>query len=260
MKNISFIILIFLSTSCARNTSVTKTEQLSYLDSIIPYMEDFTKDTAKIFDWNGYKMRPISHYEDTPIKQIVAKFINNTQIFALNYIPQDTLIRFYRLDTNKWKIIGSHKAIGEEMTFLVNFIDMDNDGDNEIIVRTPPNMNGNTWQDVFHYSKTKDSIQYAGSFSTDFEISKEYKTVKITYEGSWYAPLTKTLYKWHNEKLIRVKEIELALVNSDIRNDERIFRYYENPTTDQNSLILKIEAPYKKEKYKKLWDNFFENN
>lgn len=260
MKNIYIIPFLFIFTCCAQNNSTTKTEKLSYLDSIMPYMEDFAKDTAIIFDWNRSKNKPTSNDEEIPIAHIVGKFIDKKQIFALNYIPRDTLISFYRLDSNKWKMIGSHKAIGEDMTFLVDLIDMDYDGNNEIIVRTPPNMNGNTWQDVFRYSKTKDSIKYAGSFSSDYEIDKENKTVKVSYEGSWYMPYIKTLYRWQKEKLIRIKEINISLEKEQDENADRIFRYYENPTVEQDSLILKIEAPYKKEKYIKLWENFFDNN
>ena len=251
MKNISFIIFIFLSTSCARNTSVTKTEQLSYLDSIIPYMEGFAKDTATFYDKR--------FNNNGSIISIVGKFIDSKKVYALDVLEKDTLINFYHFNKNKWQLLGSGR-ITFGTTFNIEFEDMNGNGLNEIIVFSPSNMNGNSCQDVYSYSEVIDSIHYVGSFPTDFEIDKKNKTVRVSYEGSWYAPFIKTLYKWQNEKLIRVKEIELALVNSDIRNDERIFRYYENPNTNQDSLILKIEAPYKKEKYKKLWDNFFENN
>lgn len=222
-------------------------------------MDAFAKDTSTIFVWNGNKSKPISHYEDDPLTHIVGKFIDGTQIFALDYAPTDTLINFYRFEQNKWKRVGSYRAIEDSMTFLVGFIDMDNDTKNEIIVRTPPNMNGNTWQDVFRYSADNDSIEYAGNFSTDYEIRKDNKTVEETYEGSWYMTPTKTLYQWHNNKLIRIKHIELELADSDISKDDRIFRYYENPTLDKDTLILKIEVPYTGRKYEDMWKNFFSN-
>ena len=42
-----------------------------------------------------------------------------------------------------------------------------------------------------------------------------------------------------------------------MRNDDRTLQYYENPTLDKDTLILKIEVPYKGKKYEDMWDNFF---
>lgn len=251
MKNISTILFIFLFTYCAHNTTITKKESLSYLDSIAPYMEDFAKDTATIYDWKLAN--------DESIIAIVGKFIDRNEIYALNIVEKDTLINFYHYNNKKWRLIGTDK-IQQEITFRIEFDDMNGDEHNEIILFSPPNMNGNTWQDVFYCSQKTGLIHHAGSFSTDFEINKDNKTVNVSYEGSWYMPLIKTLYRWQNEKLIRVKEINIDLVNRNMTNNERIFRYYENPTITQDTLVLKIEAPYKEEKYVKLWENFFDNN
>jgi len=255
MKNAFILIILFCFTCCtSKINNAEGTNNASYLDSIIPYMDTFTKDTAIIFDWNGNKNRPASHYEDNPISHIVGKFIDSTQIFALNYNHTDTLINFYRFEQGKWKIIGSHTAIADSMTFLVGFIDMDNDKYNEIIVRTPPNMNGNTCQDVFRYSAEKDSVELAGSFSTDFEIKKEKKTVEVTYEGSWWMTNSKTLYKWHNNKLIPEKSLELSIKDGTLECEDYILEYFEK--SDTLTSIFKV--PYKGKKYKDIWDNFFE--
>ena len=249
MKNISLIILLVLFAYCsAKKNNAADTGKESYLDSLALYMPAFAKDTAIIYD--------VRLAEDENVLDIVGKFIDSTRIFALSIIPEDTIITFHRFDNNNWKKIGSHTAISD-VIFMIDFIDMDNDRNNEIIVRTPPNMNGNTWQDVFRYSVENDSIELAGSFSTDFEIKKENKTVEVTYEGSWYMTPEKTLYQWHNNRLIAIKMISLPL-KTDTKTDDRIFRYYENPFTDKDTLVLKIEAPYKGKKYKDMWDNFFE--
>lgn len=250
MKNISIVFISILFTCCiSKSKNIEETGSISYLDSIIPYMEDFAKNTMIIFDWR--------FAEDESIIGVVGKFIDSTKIYALSILPEDTLISFHSFNDNSWQQIGTHKAISDAI-FQIDFIDMDNDMKNEIIVRTPPNMNGNTWQDIFRYSIDYDSIELAGNFSTDFEIKKESKTVEETYEGSWYMTPTKALYQWHNNKLIAIKLIALPLVESDIRNDDRIFYYYENPSLDKDTLILKIRTPYKGKKYKDIWDNFFD--
>lgn len=260
MKNtFGFIILLFFAYCTSKNKVAPQTIHSHYMDSIIPFMNAFSLDTAIIFDWNGNKHAPKSHFKDRSITHIVGKFIDRTEIFALEYISKDTLINFYHFKSGDWKIISSHRAIGDDMTTLVEFIDMNNDGNNEIIVRTPPNMNGNTIQDVFHYSSENDTIEYAGSFfSCDYKINREKQTVEVTYEGSWYMPLIKTIYQWHNNKLVRIKEINLDIVDIEQINDERILRYYENTSYDKDSLKLIKEAPFKGEKSKKMWDFFFD--
>lgn len=256
VRSIYIFFSFFLLVGCNYQKADTKNpEKMTYLDSVIPYMDAFAKDTAIIFDWNGTNNVPDSLYEETPISHIVGKIIDNTQIFALVYAPQDTLLNFYRLDQGKWKTVGSHIAIADCMTFVVDFIDMDDDGNNEIIVRTPPNMNGNTWQDVFCYSAKADSIELAGSFSTDYDIKKDSKTVEETYGGSWWMTNTKTLYQWNNGKLIPIKRLELSLKEGTLECEDYILEYYEM----KDSLTQIFKVPYKGKKYKDMWDNFFNN-
>jgi len=249
MKNILIIIILLSFTYCtSKEKNTTDILENTYLDSVIPFMSDFVNDTVMIYD--------VRLAENESFLNIIGKFIDSAQIYALSIIPEDTLITFHRFKKDIWHQIGSHKAISDAI-FIIDFTDMDNDGNNEIIVRTPPNMNGNTWQDVFRYSTEKDSIELAGSFSTDFEIKKESRTVNVSYEGSWHMPQTKTLYKWYNQKLIPKKRIDLSLEREQDENAPRIFRYYENPFLDKDTLILKTEVPYKGKKYEEMWDNFF---
>jgi len=56
MRNAFILIILFCFTCCtSRNNNAVETDDVSYLDSIIPYMDVFSKDTAIIFDWNGNK-------------------------------------------------------------------------------------------------------------------------------------------------------------------------------------------------------------
>lgn len=252
MKKLSFILFIILLACCtSKQKNTTHTSGYPYLDSIASYMAGFAKDTAIIYD--------VRLNDNESYRNIVGKFIDSATVYALSIIPEDTMITFHRFEKDVWLPVGSYRAISD-VIFRIEFTDMDNDNKNEIIVCTPPNMNANTWQDVFRYSSENDSIELAGSFSSDFEIKKENKTVEVSYEGSWYMPLVKTLYQWHNNKLVCIKETSLTLEDEDNENAVRTFRYYENPYLDKDSLVLKIEAPYDERKHKDMWDSFFNNN
>lgn len=120
------------------------------------------------------------------------------------------------------------------------------------------NMNGNTWQEVYYNSKNKNTIKYAGSFSTDYVINKKWQ-IEETYEGSWYMDSSKTLYEWRQEKLVPVKQIILSH-NPPVSEDSKLtFEYYENPTNNLDGLELKFKEPYNddNEKQSNLWENFF---
>jgi hypothetical protein len=70
-----------------------------------------------------------------------------------------------------------------------------------------------------------------------------------------------TIYKWKNNKLIPEKSVVKQYKNtSELNNGKEWIQYYENPTQDKDTLVLKFKKTYK-EKNKKLydlWENFFE--
>jgi hypothetical protein len=195
--------------------------------------------------------------EDSAFRQIlIGKFLDKKTIIATEINVKDTLINFYTLESGNWKKIGSEKT--EISIYKINFEDLDDDNRNEIIVSTSSNMNSNTWQEVYYYSRKTNTVNYAGSYATDYVIKKDKKQIEETYEGSWYMDQSKTLYEWQQEKLVPIRKIILAKGEAVAENGNITFEYYENPAKSIDGLKLKFKEPYDdSKKQKKLWDSFF---
>ncbi|MBK5720429.1 hypothetical protein JGH11_06055 [Dysgonomonas sp. Marseille-P4677] len=230
-----------------------------YLDSISPDIKKFTEKSDTIYD--------IAYHKDGHFSHIIGKIIDEQNVYALLYDDKDTLLNFYYFDLakTKWKQIGSERPVWEQI-FDVSIEDMDGDNRNEVITFSYPNMNGNTFKEIYYFSPNNDSVHIAASFFTStYEADKIAKTVRTYYGGSWYMPLILTLYKWHGENLIIMKEIRKNLVeDAPMGSDHYILSYYENPLKGDehvvDSLSLIFEFPFEKAKHQYLWDNFFEEN
>ena len=233
------------------NDSTKTTKQI--LDKYLPSVLAFVKaDTSNFY----YGENVIE--EDTIFRQLlVGKFIDKTAIIATEINFKDTIINFYSLDKEVWKLVGSEKT--NIPIYKIEFEDLNGDDKKEIVVSTSRNMNGNTWQEVYYYSDKTNTIKYAGSFSTDYEIKKDKQQIEETYEGSWYMDNSKTLYEWRQEKLVPIKQIILAHDSTDNENSKLTFEYYENLTNEIDGLKLKFKEPYldNNKKQQQLWDNFF---
>ena len=175
--------------------------------------------------------------------------------------PDNPTIDFYEYNANKWVKIGSDTS--ERDIIRMAFKDFDGDHKNEILLEGQGNVNGNNWNSFYHYSNAN-KIEYSGSF-----FSGQYKDtvvdhsnyIKVVYEGSWYSNQEKTLYQWINGKLIPLKSVELELKKADLKHDALWIKYYENPTRDCDTLVLKFKKTYRdrNEKMFHLWEDFFEH-
>ncbi|MBJ7428251.1 MAG: hypothetical protein JHD28_04750 [Bacteroidia bacterium] len=233
------------------NDSTKTTKQI--LDKFLPNVLAFAKaDTSTYYYGDNIIL------DDSIFRQlIVGKFIDKKTIIAVEINIKDTLINFYSLENETWKLIGSEKTNID--IFRIDFEDLNGDNRNEVIVSTCRNWNGNTWQEVYYHSDKNKTIKYAGSFSTDYVIKKEKKQLEETFEASWYIDKSKTLYEWRNEKLVPIKQIILAHQQPVSENGKLTFEYYENSTDDLEGLKLKFKEPYNydNKKQQQLWDNFF---
>lgn len=232
------------------NDSTKTTKQI--LDKFLPSVLAFAKADTSTFYYGDNVIE-----EDTIFRQLlIGKFIDKTAIIATEINLKDTIINFYSLDKEVWKLVGSEKT--NIPIYKIEFEDLNGDDKNEIIISTSRNMNGNTWQEVYYYSDKSNTIKYAGSFSTDYEVKKDKRQIEETYEGSWYMDNSKTLYEWRQEKLVPIKQIILAHDSTGNENSKLTFEYYENPTNDIDGLKLKFKEPYNdNKKQHQLWDNFF---
>jgi hypothetical protein len=61
-----------------------------------------------------------------------------------------------------------------------------------------------------------------------------------------------TLYQWHGERLLPVRKVVWGLKKKDMKNHTQFIEYYENPTLDKDTLVLKFRKTYR-EKNKNLY-------
>lgn len=192
---------------------------------------------------------------------VIGKFINKSDVFALDIYGnwQTQNIYFYKYD-DKWKRIESDDYNWDVLSF--NFQNFNFDEDNEILIKGHYNMNGNQQNTIYKFdTKTNKFIKSCSLFATELSYDNNKNLVYYQYFGSWYMENIQTIYKWKNNKLIPEKRVVKQYKNtSELNNGKEWIQYYENPTQDKDTLVLKFKKTYK-EKNKKLydlWENFFE--
>jgi hypothetical protein len=192
---------------------------------------------------------------------VIGKFINKSDVFAFDIYGnwQTQNIYFYKYD-DKWKRIESDDYNWDVLSF--NFQNFNFDEDNEILIKGHYNMNGNQQNTIYKFdTKTNKFIKSCSLFATELSYDNNKNLVYYQYFGSWYMENIQTIYKWKNNKLIPEKSVVKQYKNtSELNNGKEWIQYYENPTQDKDTLVLKFKKTYK-EKNKKLydlWENFFE--
>lgn len=192
---------------------------------------------------------------------VIGKFINKSDVLALDIYGnwQTQNIYFYKYD-DKWKRIESDDYNWDVLSF--NFQNFNFDEDNEILIKGHYNMNGNQQNTIYKFdTKTNKFIKSCSLFATELSYDNNKNLVYYKYFGSWYMENIQTIYKWKNNKLISEKSVVKQYKNtSELNNGKEWIQYYENPTQDKDTLVLKFKKTYK-EKNKKLydlWENFFE--
>lgn len=271
MRNIITIITVLMLFSCDNIYTNRKIVGTLSNNLFLQEMRDPSKTTSKIL----YKFLPSilacakadtsdffygdSVIEDDSLTRLlfVGKKVNNTTILATEINLKDTVVKFYLLENDSWKIIGSEKI--NIPFYRIQFEDLDGDGRNEIITSTFFNMNGNCWNEIYYFSDKAKTVKYAGSFSTTYVVQKDKKQIEETYEGSWYMDKSKTLYEWRQEMLVPVRQVILAHDQPVSENGKLTYEYYENSTNKIDGLKLKYKEPYREnnKRQEHLWDNFF---
>ncbi len=193
---------------------------------------------------------------------VIGKFINEKDVFAFDiYGTWDKQnIDFYKLENGKWNRIISDECDCDVLHF--SFENFNDDEDAEVTFLGHPNMNGNRVQTIYKYDSEENKFIKSGSFFCS-ELNYDNKSSFLFYdlEGSWYTQLERSIFKWSQNKIIPLRKVVKELKKYNYKSQSTWIRYYENPTQDKDTLVLKFKKTYK-EKDKKLydlWDNFFEN-
>lgn len=266
MRKFLFIgILIVFSYSCTSKKiaykRVVEEEVFANSDTVVDAVKLLSKnlDKLKMYPDSIFYLRSNFYLDcsENPNLLVAGRLIGDGKIYGVDYSCKESLLVLYRLDDEIWNVIGREEA-NDFHSF--EFEDLDGDKRNEIITSTFPNMNGNSFKEVYYYSQKSDTIKYAGGFSSNYKVNLFKRRIEVEYYGSWYANQLKTIYEWRDEKIIPVKEVILSLKKADMIHDAQFISYYENPTRDKDTLVLKFKKTYR-EKNKKLynlWENFFD--
>lgn len=212
----------------------------------------------------------IFSYADEPEILFITKAIDKKNTFAIMYTSNNE-VYFFKLHQKQWKQIG-HRKVSYQMTMgRIYLEEFNGESGLEIVLSTyPPNMNGNSWMELFVYKEKEDKIKFAGTFSTYYAVDLRNMTVQEEYAGSHYMSPHKTVYVWHNDMLVPQKTVTINVPEDWDVNEKRTLEYFENPSlsyypNEQGmKQILKkefdLETDYEKEDwYLKYWEIFFEN-
>jgi hypothetical protein len=191
---------------------------------------------------------------------VIGRFINKSDVFALDIYGnwQTQNIYFYKYD-EKWKRIESDDYNWDVLSF--NFQNLNMDDDNELLIKGHHNMNGNTQNTIYKFDIKEEEFVKSGSFFCDeLNIDSKNNIIYFEYGGSWYTPNEKSIFKWVNNKIFPIKKVSLELKKYDNKSFDQWIFYYENPTQDKDTLVLKFKKTYneKNKKLYNLWEHFFE--
>ncbi len=178
---------------------------------------------------------------------------------ALLRNPYGKGVYFYEKIKGEYKELYSANDLENEWFEGMETDDLNADSIDEIIFTTCPNMNGNSWKEVYAYDKKTNKVYNAGNYSTIDSVNKEKKEIYVTYEGSWYMPSLRTVLGWKNGMLLTKKFVELTLKEGDqSEEDEQILEYYENVDFEKGkeTLVLK-KMKVNSEKDDAFWEGFF---
>ncbi len=135
------------------------------------------------------------------------------------------------------------------------------DDDNELLIKGHHNMNDNQQNTIYKFDIKEEKFVKSGSFFCDeLNIDSKNNIIYFEYGGSWYTPNEKSIFKWVNNKIFPIKKVSLKLKKYDYNSFDQWICYYENPTQDKDTLVLKFKKTYneKNKKLYNLWEHFFE--
>lgn len=206
---------------------------------------------------------PLDSVIESDSSRVVAigKFINNTDVFALDIHGtwDKQHIYFYKYENETWQKLKSDAFDSDVLHF--SFENFNKDKDAEILFLGHPNMNGNREQTIYKYDYITNTFLKSGAFFCNhLDINSKDNMLFFEYGGSWYTQNEKSTYKWVGNKIIPIKKVSLELKKYNYKSFKTWIRYYENPTQDKDTLVLKFKKTYN-EKNKMLfdlWENFFD--
>jgi hypothetical protein len=258
------------STTNSSSETNSEVETVDLIDKKLNIDSLLNSYNDKISNWKDNEVvNPLdSLYEEISDVVFIGKFINKKDVFALHVIYEEDWnkqkIDFYKFDNGKW-----NKLISDDYNYdysYVQFENLNDDEDVEILFFGSGNMNGNRQHTIYKYDESENKFEKLASlFVTELSYDSKTNLVHYQYFGSYYMDQIQAEYKWNNNKLIPVREIRKRLKIRKLSDDKfdakEIIYYYENPTQEKDTLVLKFKKTYREKNIKlyDLWENFFEN-
>ncbi len=198
----------------------------------------------------------------------VGKFLGSGRVLAIAVEPEDKRFSFYRLgftrpDSPGWEKIGGYSYTDDSNFGFVRFEELDAEPGPEIVMATYPNMNANQRMVAFKYDAVDHLVTHAGEFSTGYttHIRNGKAYLEEDYQGSWWMDGNKTLYLWHDNRLVPLR-MSVMRVDGNGKTRKNRLEYYENPDPSVHmGLKLIFDERYnpKKTKHTHCWDDFFKS-
>jgi len=183
---------------------------------------------------------------------LLGNLFNTNRNYLIIHESESNFVYFYRFTNAHYELIEKMNSNNYDYFELCN---LDGDSTNEIVFSTVSNMNGNTWKEVYKFDAVTERLKLSGNFCCYWEVNHQKKELYESHYGSWYMPVTHTIYQWREDKLIRKKFIQFSLKDADMDKEAvDITTYYENPYFDTglDTLVLKYKGWAESPESKKL--------
>ena len=86
-------------------------------------------------------------------------------------------------------------------------LDIDFDGQEELITYSYRSINGNRWSEIYDYDINTKRVIRKGRLMDDFKIDEATQSIYDAHHGSWYMETTDSEYKWLQDSLFAYKHI-----------------------------------------------------
>ena len=177
-----------------KRDSINKFNYISNLENLFnSSQEDTTDEEIGEGFFRVFEKQKIGKYSNTKSLLINTNFI----VFDLSVDKKWKMVYDVKLKTNDYQCLQWAKLE-----------DINQDGYDDLISSSCPNMNGNMWHDIYLYIPEKDSfllkeesIHLSDYYSEDTTLIPRKDYLISEYSGSWYMPNIKTVYKWENYQL-----------------------------------------------------------
>lgn len=189
---------------------------------------------------------------------IVLQLNREIKVKALINVGKHT-ISFQKLVYGKWQKWGEG-AITTPNARIVRCEDLNGDGVKEILVCGRNNANQTV--DAYIHSSAAARVEYAGSFTSDYEINLKDKSLEVVNVCAWHMQFSKERYVWQGLRLVLTEKLAMQVARKDLKCDSTLVTYYKADSSQSGNMNVIwsdvfVERTSRNDAYELIWDNFF---